>query len=110
VELLDEILRRGWLEESKARRATRRTIFNLTHKGRTSLQRLNVQLTNLHGSKRLFAYGCLDWTERRYHLGGFLGKALLDSLLAQRIVEKPARKESRAITVHKPITQWLAAN
>jgi len=111
VELLDEIVRRGWVEESKVRGGSRGTIFNLTDKGRKSLQRLNVQLADARGSKRLFAYGCLDWTERRYHLGGFLGKTVLDSLLAERIVEKTGQRNgSRAITVRKPIVQWIAAH
>jgi DNA-binding PadR family transcriptional regulator len=111
VELLDEIVRRGWVEESKVSSGTKRTIFNLTDKGRKSLQRLNVQLAEARGSKRLFAYGCLDWTERRYHLGGFLGKAILDSLLAERIVEKTGQRNgSRAITVRKPIVRWIAAH
>ena len=111
VELLEEIVRRGWVEESKMNEANRRTIFNLTDKGRKSLQRLNVPLAEARGSKRLFAYGCLDWTERRYHLGGFLGKAVLDTLLDERIVEKTGqRNKSRAITVRKPIVQWLAVH
>ena len=84
---------------------------NLTEKGRSALQRLNVQLDQERGSKRLFAFGCLDWTERRHHLGGFLGKAILESLLAERIVEKPSqRNKSRAISVRKPIAQWMTAH
>jgi len=111
VELLDEIVKRGWVEESKVSGGARRTIFNLTEKGRRSLQKLNVQLAEARDSKRLLAYGCLDWTERRYHLGGFLGKAVLDSLLTERIVEKTGqRKGSRAVTVRKPIVQWIAAH
>jgi DNA-binding transcriptional ArsR family regulator len=111
VELLDEIVRRGWVEERKVSGGAGRTIFNLTDKGRKSLQRLNVQLAEARGSKRLLAYGCLDWTERRYHLGGLLGKAVLDSLLAERIVEKTGQRNGpRAITVRKPIIQWIAAH
>jgi len=108
VKLLDEIVKRGWVEESEVG-GRGRTIFNLTKKGRKLLERLNVQFAEPRGSKRLFAYGCLDWTERRYHLGGFLGKAVLDSLLAERVVEKTGRRNvSRAITIRKPIVQWIA--
>jgi DNA-binding transcriptional ArsR family regulator len=111
VELLDEILRRGWVEEGKVSAENRRTVFILTDKGRKALQRLNVQLAEARGSKRMFAYGCLDWTERRYHLGGFLGKAVLQSLLAERIVEKMGqRNNSRAVAIRKPIVQWFVAH
>jgi DNA-binding transcriptional ArsR family regulator len=111
VELLDQMLRRGWVVQSNVTGGPRRTTFKLTDKGRKSLQRLNVQLEETRGSKRLFAYGCLDWTERRYHLGGSLGKAVLDSLLAERIVEKTGQRNgSRAVTVRKPIVRWIATN
>ncbi len=33
------------------------------------------------GSRRAFAIECLDWTERRPHLGGALGAAILAALL-----------------------------
>ena len=32
-------------------------------------------------TKRRFAYGCTDWTERTRHLGGALGAAILASLV-----------------------------
>jgi DNA-binding PadR family transcriptional regulator len=110
VELLDELLKRGWLEESDFKGGSGRTTFKLTEKGQRSLQDLNVRLAREVGSKRLYAYGCLDWTERRYHLGGLLGKAVLDSLLADGIVERAGRRKvSRAVTVRKPILAWLTA-
>jgi len=108
VELLDEIQRRGWVRESKMQGERRRTVFNLTEKGSRSLRRLNVSPEVVRGSKRLFAYGCLDWTERRYHLGGSLGKAILESLISEHVVERTGqRSHSRALTLRKPILQWI---
>ena len=106
VELLDEILKRGWVKESETS-GGKRTIYNLTNKGRKSLQRMNVPLT-ARIIQRQFAYGCLDWTERRYHLGGFLGKVVLDRLLMERIIEK--RDQTRAVDIRRPIAQWFSAH
>jgi DNA-binding transcriptional ArsR family regulator/DNA-binding PadR family transcriptional regulator len=108
VELLDGIMSRGWLEEQRVDRGERtRTLYKLTEKGRICFQRLGVQLEG-GGSRRLFAYGCIDWTERRYHLGGMLGKALLDQLVVKRIVERTSQRNgSRTVNIRKPIAEWL---
>lgn len=37
---------------------------------------LNVAVDEAQREKRRFAYACVDWTERRPHLGGALGAAL----------------------------------
>jgi DNA-binding transcriptional ArsR family regulator len=43
--------------------------------------------------RRRFAFGCLDWTERRPHLGGALGAALLDRLVeAGWVVRMPGTR------------------
>jgi hypothetical protein len=34
------------------------------------------------GSRRMFCQPCLDWSERRYHIKGVVGSAILDRLLA----------------------------
>ena len=49
----------------------------------------------LHGSRRRFAYGCPDWTEKAPHLGGALGAAVAASLRERRWT-KP-RSGSRAL-------------
>ena len=107
VELLDEMLKRGWVEESKTMGGAR-ALYNLTRRGRNSLQRLDVPVT-ARIAQRQFAYGCLDWTERRYHLGGFLGKVILDRLLTERIVERTS-EGTRAVNIRRPISQWFSAH
>jgi DNA-binding MarR family transcriptional regulator len=108
VELLDEMMKRGWLKKSQALN-NRRTNFDLTKKGRRALEGLHVHLSPERDSKRTFAYGCLDWTERRFHLGGFLGKVILDSLIANGVVEKAGHRRSRAVTLSRPILPWITA-
>jgi DNA-binding transcriptional ArsR family regulator len=38
---------------------------------------LGIDIQAVRARHRRFARGCLDWSERRYHLGGALGAALL---------------------------------
>ena len=57
-------------------------------------------------AKRQFATACLDWTERRPHLGGALGAAILATLRARGYVR---RGRGRAMQVVKPLTRWVGA-
>ena len=51
---------------------------------------------------------CLDWTERRWHLGGALGRALLAGLQAEGVLA-PSPREGRTLLVHPERWQrWLA--
>ncbi len=46
-------------------------------------------------TRRRFAYGCLDWTERRPHLGGWLGARLCDRAFGARWISRD--RESRTV-------------
>ncbi len=50
--------------------------FVLARAGENFLRGLGVDIDTARSQRRLFARRCLDWTERRYHLGGALGAAL----------------------------------
>ncbi|GAA1683126.1 winged helix-turn-helix domain-containing protein [Nonomuraea maheshkhaliensis] len=53
---------------------------DLTESGERLLARLGVDVAGARGSRRRFAPECLDWTERRAHLGGALGAAITEVL------------------------------
>jgi len=57
--------------------------------------RLGIDIASLSKSRRPICRPCLDWSERRHHLGGGLGAAILDRIFALRW----ARREmnSRAV-------------
>ena len=58
------------------------------------------------GRKRLReAYGCLDWTERRQHLGGSLGRAITIALADGGYLVTPTG--SREATVIGELDSWL---
>ncbi len=108
VKLLDELKNRGWLKQRRLKVCGRsKTFFALTELGEKSLSQTGLRLSKSRNSKRLSAYGCLDWTERRDHLGGELGKMLLEELIKRRMVERASgNKGSRVVKVLKPISFW----
>lgn len=103
VQLLDEMLKRGWL--TKGSTAGRPT-YQLTEAGAHALSARGVDLGAASKVRRAFAYGCLDWTERRVHLGGALGAAILAQMLAEGNIQP--EKEGRSVSMVKPVGDWLA--
>ena len=49
----------------------------LTDAGRTWFEAFGIPLAPLESARRPLCRHCLDWSERRHHLGGSLGAALL---------------------------------
>ena len=56
---------------------------------------------------RIFCRPCLDWSERRPHLGGCVGAALLDHCVAEHWVRR--RPGTRALDVTPPGQRRLSA-
>jgi DNA-binding transcriptional ArsR family regulator len=54
----------------------------LTDDGEAWCGRVGIDLEALRARRRGLCRGCLDWSERRTHLAGAVGAALLDRLLA----------------------------
>jgi len=69
----------------------------LTDSGVNGLTALGVDLTTARARRRRFACTCPDWSERKPHLGGALGAALLTTCLHAKWLE-PTR-EPRALRV-----------
>jgi hypothetical protein len=103
VALFDELLNRGWLEQTECQDSPR-VSYRLTPLGQQALAGKGVDLTP-SSSKRRFAYGCTDWTERRLHVGGALGAAVLRALQARDIVRRTAG--TRIVAVQSGIAGWF---
>lgn len=84
--------------ESKGLLARRDKHFELTAKGEQAFARLGLNLDAVRRSKRQFACGCLDWSERRFHLGGALGAALLAELVERRWLLKVQKSRVLQLT------------
>ncbi|RJF99823.1 ArsR/SmtB family transcription factor [Noviherbaspirillum saxi] len=70
--------------EDKALLTRSDKIFEVSARGEKAFRQFGIDLSTLRGAKRQFACGCLDWSERQFHLGGALGAALLQRMLEQR--------------------------
>ena len=69
--------------------------FELTPAGTAFLAGLGVDLEAARAKRRAFARQCVDWSERRPHLAGALGAALLDRLEDLGWVERTADRTVR---------------
>jgi hypothetical protein len=70
--------------------------YAVTEIGAGALSSLGIDVDALHKLRRRFAFACLDWSERRPHIGGALGAALRGVLLKNGWV----RQEPRSRVVH----------
>lgn len=93
VSLHDRFIESGWL----AAVVERERSYDVTALGNSALEALGIDVAMTRGLRRRFAYGCLDWSERRSHVGGALGAALLELLLRRRWVSKD--DDCRALSV-----------
>ncbi|HYD59898.1 MAG TPA: helix-turn-helix transcriptional regulator [Noviherbaspirillum sp.] len=72
--------------------------FELTAKGERAFAQLGMDIGLVRSSKRQFACGCLDWSERRFHLGGALGAALLAELVERKWLLKVQKSRVLQLT------------
>jgi DNA-binding transcriptional ArsR family regulator len=94
VALYDRLSALRWLS-ARAKRGD--DACELTETGVRAFAALGVDVEDTRALRRRFAYECLDWSERRPHLGGALAAALLDVALARRWVIRD--RDSRALTL-----------
>lgn len=71
--------------------------YDVTAEGEIFFNSIDIDIESLKQKKRIFAKTCLDWSERKYHLSGALGQALLDKMLREDLIRR--KKNSRAIII-----------
>ena len=71
--------------------------YDVTPAGERGFQSIGIDVGALRAERRRFACPCLDWSERRPHLGGALGAAMLELILARRWVS--ANRHDRSLEV-----------
>jgi DNA-binding transcriptional ArsR family regulator len=69
----------------------------VTEPGRRFLTTLGVDLAGAQSGRRVFCRPCLDWTERRPHLGGAVGAALAARCFDLGWIER--QRSSRAVVI-----------
>lgn len=87
------------------------TSLEATAEGAARFADWGIDLSKQASRRRRFACTCPDWSERRPHLGGALGAALLDSWTSQGWVERTERPRILRITPagHRHFDAFLAA-
>ncbi|UQV45637.1 ArsR family transcriptional regulator [Janthinobacterium lividum] len=90
VALHDQLHAQGWLLDDGGEGE-----YCLSEAGAAGMAALGIDVPQLQRQRRRFACACLDWSERRAHLGGALGAALLQLALRQRWAEREL--DSRAL-------------
>ena len=93
VLLHDRLYTLKWLSEV----SNNDTAYELTSTGAKAFESLGVDIEATRALRRRFASACLDWSERRPHIGGALGAALLKLALKKRWVTQDL--DSRALGV-----------
>ncbi len=97
VALHDRFTALHWIAPDAKRRTVREDAYRLTSEGAAALASLGIDIDATRNLRRRFAYACLDWSERRPHLGGALGAAVLDFALRKRWVSR--QLDTRILTV-----------
>ncbi|PVB61007.1 winged helix-turn-helix domain-containing protein [Labrenzia sp. 011] len=92
VQMFDSIQTRGFLRVSADRGG-----LDLTADGRQFVSVLGIDLEALGTSRRPLCRACLDWSERRNHLAGSLGAALLERFRDNGWLRREAG--SRVVTI-----------
>jgi len=72
--------------------------FRPTDEGQAALGRFGIDLGALGRLRRPLARACLDWSERRPHLAGALGAALLDAIEARGWIARAANSRTVKLT------------
>jgi DNA-binding transcriptional ArsR family regulator len=96
VALHDRFKTLGWLSSESSLNG-KDNGYSVTQSGAKGFEALGIDLEATRVLRRRFACSCLDWSERRPHLGGALGAALLKIALKRKWVIQEL--DSRALQV-----------
>jgi DNA-binding transcriptional ArsR family regulator len=93
VMVLDALVARGGLAP-----AGPHGVIDLGPRAEEVFGALGVDVATAAKARRRFAFGCLDWTERRVHLGGSLGAELLGSVIERGWLARQAGTRALLMT------------
>ncbi|HTH10872.1 MAG TPA: transcriptional regulator, partial [Acidovorax sp.] len=105
VQFYESLLRQGLV------RATP-TGVEITPSGAQWFAQVGIDTSALAQQRRMLCRPCLDWSERRHHLGGALGAALLQRLFEGGWAHRPAGSRVVQFTPKGELAlrEWLAGH
>jgi DNA-binding transcriptional ArsR family regulator len=74
--------------------------YDISEKGVEAFESLGIDLAAARAQRRRFAFACLDWSERRSHLGGAIAAALLQVALKRKWLTHHLDSRALATTSH----------
>lgn len=90
ITLVDRLLEQSYLQEESEG-------YRLTGHGEVLMAGLGIDTASMRAGRRPFTRKCLDWSERRHHLGGALGAALANAFFERKWIRRVG--DSRALKV-----------
>jgi DNA-binding transcriptional ArsR family regulator len=105
VKLLEGMLKQRWLSADGRE-------YAVTQTGAAKLAELDIDVTEIRRPRRVFARACVDLTQRRPHLSGALGEALLETYLRRGWIQRQRRSRVVHITPkgHEAFRRWFGAS
>jgi DNA-binding transcriptional ArsR family regulator len=103
VEIHDRFTALGWIAQGDEADDA----YDLTRAGEKGFVTIGIDVDDVRALRRRFAYACLDWSERRPHLGGALGAAFLHLALRKKWLHQDL--DSRALEITRAGRRELAA-
>ncbi|HEY1468906.1 MAG TPA: helix-turn-helix transcriptional regulator [Candidatus Acidoferrum sp.] len=94
VSLHDRFTALRWLNAGSSADNT----YNLTPGGEKGFAALGIDIEATRALRRRFAYACVDWSERRPHVGGALAAAFLSAALKRKWVVPDLDSRALGIT------------
>lgn len=94
VALHEHFFAQGWL----ARTDEPSEAYALTPEGERRFGELGLDIESARGSRRRLVFGCLDWSERRFHLGGAIGAAFLSLCIERKWMTQDLDSRAVALT------------
>jgi hypothetical protein len=103
VKMFDRFIERRLL-------ARRDDEVRVTREGKNFFSCAGIDIDALDGGRRPLCRPCLDWSERRSHLGGMLGAAILDHVVARRwaVCDAKSRVVRFSATGEQKMASWFS--
>jgi DNA-binding transcriptional ArsR family regulator len=93
VGIHDYLMQNAWITQANPEHSD----YEISDAGAKAFEELGLDMTSTRKTRRRFACACLDWSERKPHLGGALGAALLRHFVKNTWVETDL--DSRILSV-----------
>jgi hypothetical protein len=72
--------------------------YAVTEQGEKWFLQFGINIREASKKRRIFAKPCLDWSERRYHISGWLGAAMATRIFDKGWISKTSKNRTVRLT------------